>query len=233
MEILPEPDILLDPPELPEIPLPKGWTEYTLLAVLHVIALARIIVLNVANWPSGRECDGLRLHVENDRLHGEIEMLKIEIAIKDARFSRLEPKKRPHYLPEERLEILALRAMRGWNNTQVTERVILTYKDGCTRRILAPISRAEMIKETQLFFEWYNEHRPHMTLRGKTPNEVYFDHHAANVKPRIETRPLARHKTPCASPRMCIAGKAGAKVRVRLEFLEGRLHLPVLKVERV
>jgi transposase InsO family protein len=31
----------------------------------------------------------------------------------------------------------------------VTERVILTYKDGCTRRIPVPI----------LFFEWYNEYR--------------------------------------------------------------------------
>ena len=125
---LPEPDILLDPPELPEIPLPKGWSEYTLLAVLHVIALARIIVLNVANWPTDSECDGLRLRVENDRLKGEVEMLKMEIAIKDARFSRLEPKKRPHYTPEERLEILALRAMRGWSNTQVAQRFQLTVQ---------------------------------------------------------------------------------------------------------
>ncbi len=40
-------------------------------------------------------------------------------------------------------------------------------------------------------------------------------------------------RTPCAKPRMCVAGKAGAKVRVRLEFLEGRLHLPILKIERI
>jgi transposase InsO family protein len=115
----------------------------------------------------------------------------------------------------------------------VTERVILTYKDGCTRRILVPISRSEMIRETELFFEWYNEHRPHMFLNGKTPNEVYHHRHAANAKPRIETRPLAKHSTPCAKPRMCIAGRSGAKVKVRLEFLEGRRHLPIVKVERI
>jgi len=115
----------------------------------------------------------------------------------------------------------------------VTERVILTYKDGCTRRILVPISRNEMIRETQLFFEWYNEYRPHMALDGKTPNEVYCGRHAANAKPRIETRPLAKHLTSCAAPRTCIAGRAGAKVKVRLEFLEGRRHLPIIKVERI
>ena len=115
----------------------------------------------------------------------------------------------------------------------VTERVILTYKNGCTRRILVPISRSEMIRETKLFFEWYNEHRPHQSLNGKTPDEVYFNRRAANAKPRIETRPKAKHSTPCAKPRMCIAGRSGAKVKIRLEFLEGRRHLPIIQVERI
>jgi len=90
-----------------------------------------------------------------------------------------------------------------------------------------------MLRETQLFFEWYNKHRPHMSLNGKTPNEVYFKMRAANTLPRIETRPLAKHSTPCAAPRICIAGRAGAKAKVRLEFLEGRPHLPIIKVERI
>ncbi len=115
----------------------------------------------------------------------------------------------------------------------VTERAILTFKDGCPRRILVPISRKDMIEETELFFDWHNSHRPHMSLGGKTPNEAYFGLHAANAKPRIETRPLAKHSTPCAKPRMCIAGKSGTKIRMRLEFLEGRLHLPIPKVERI
>jgi hypothetical protein len=129
--ILPEPNLILDPPEVPEIPLPKGWTDYTLLAILHVIALARIVLLNAANCYD------------------------------------------------------------------------------CTQRIFVPISKNEMINETRLFFEWYDEHRPHMTLECKTPNEVYFNRHAANAKPR-----------------MCIAGKAGTKVKVRLEFLEGKITSP-------
>ena len=101
MEALSEPDILLDPPELPKISLSKSWSTLTLQTVLHVIALARHVVLNAANWPIDSESDGLRLRCENDRLRGEVEMLKKGLNIKDSRFSRLEPKRRPHYTPED------------------------------------------------------------------------------------------------------------------------------------
>ncbi|MDR3111030.1 MAG: hypothetical protein LBU65_15280 [Planctomycetaceae bacterium] len=71
------------------------------------------------------------------------------------------------------------------------------------------------------------------TLSGKTPNEVYFHRHPANAKPRIETRPHDKHSTPCAKPQMCIASKAGAKINVRPDFLEGRQHLPIIRIERI
>jgi hypothetical protein len=32
---------------------------------------------------------------------------------------------------------------------------------------------------------------------------------------------------------MCIAGKAGTKIKLRLEFLEGRLYLPIIRVEQI
>ena len=126
--ILPEPDINLESNNPPEIPLPKGWTELTLQAILHIIALARIVILNAANWPSDRTCDGLRLRVENVRLRAEVNMLNREIAIKDSRFARLDPKKRPHYLPTERLEILMIRAARGLSNAQVAKRFHVTVQ---------------------------------------------------------------------------------------------------------
>jgi hypothetical protein len=50
---------------------------------------------------------------------------------------------------------------------------------------------------------------------GTKPSEIYCPRREANAKPR-----------------MCIAGRAGAKVKVRLEFPEGRRHLPIVKVER-
>jgi transposase InsO family protein len=34
--------------------------------------------------------------------------------------------------------------------------------------------QAQFEREVDLAIAWYNEHRPHETLGGKTPNEVHF-----------------------------------------------------------
>jgi len=453
MSFLPEPDILLDPTPTPEIPLPKGWSALTLQAILHTITLARIVILNAACWPNDKECDGLRLRVENDRLLAEVNLLKQELAIKDARFARLDAKQRPEFLPTERLEILTLKAARGWSNVQtanrfhvaertvrrwiygvetggdivqlpeqvnrypdyvrsivqrlkaccpmlgrykiadilaraglhisastvrriiqeppkqpaeieippdlvaprvvtskypdhlwggditliptvqglamgiepeaipqefpycfhvlnvidhfsrrlmgekvftkcptgaditkafeeiccenavspkhlvldhgaqfycremldwckgrnvkprfgavgrhgsiaVVERLHLSMKEECTRRIIVPLNKRDFEKELSFWQEWYNSLRPHMTLKGKTPDEVYFGLRAANTLPRLEPRPKVHHSTPCAKPRMMMAGKAGRKINLHLSFLDGRSHLPILTVQR-
>ena len=108
-----------------------------------------------------------------------------------------------------------------------------TLKSEFTQRILVPTSLDEFETELGLWCRWYNGFRPHSFLKGKTPDEAYCGHTAANTLPRIETRLKAKHGTPCASPRMMIAGRAGAKVRVELSFLEGRRHLPILRSTRV
>ncbi|MDR1963287.1 MAG: hypothetical protein LBQ50_05870 [Planctomycetaceae bacterium] len=47
-----------------------------------------------------------------------------------------------------------------------------------------------------------------------------------------QSKTKVKHSTPCAKLRS-IAGKACTKINVRREFLEGRLHLPIIRVERV
>ncbi|MCC7418887.1 MAG: transposase, partial [Planctomycetaceae bacterium] len=56
----------------------------------------------------------------------------------------------------------------------VIERFIRTLKTEGTRRFLVPAFRNAFRRELLLFLGWYNEHRPHMPLRGRTPDEVYF-----------------------------------------------------------
>ena len=92
---------------MPEIPRQKSWTALTLQAIIHV----RIVILNASHYPSDRESGGLRLRVENDRLQAEINLLRQELAIKDARITQLDPKKQSHYLPGERLAMLLIRAI--------------------------------------------------------------------------------------------------------------------------
>ncbi|MCH7923961.1 MAG: transposase [Planctomycetes bacterium] len=70
----------------------------------------------------------------------------------------------------------------------VVERLIRTLNDEATRRIVVPQGCAGFRRKLTSFFVWKNEHRPHTTLHGKTPNEVYFRLRAANWGPRIEPR---------------------------------------------
>ena len=442
----------LEVESLPKIPLPQGWTELVLLALLHVVSLARIAILNARNWPDAG-CDGLRLRAENDRFMSEIALLERELAIKDARFNRLPAKKRPEYLPSERLEILLIKTMRGLNNSQLARRFQITVqtvrrwlrgvrlgkdivqlpekvtrypdylrlviqqlkmycpllgrfkiadilaraglhisastvrriideppavpavveddsnspkprilksdyanhiwgadltlvptdhgfwlpispgalpqvhpycyhvlnvidhfsrrfmgfavfaknpiadeviaamkrifsdngilpkyfvldrgsqfdckvfrdwcksknikirfgkisehgsiarverfhrsmKDECTRRIIVPTSQSEFEHELTHWMRWYNSHRPHMSLKGRTPDEVFFKKRAANTLPRIEPRASLKHSSPCAKPRTMMAGKAGRKIDVQIAFLEGRKHLPIIQILR-
>ena len=448
----------LDDSKPPKIPLPEGWPELTLAAVLHVIAVARLAILSARYWPGG-ECSELRLRAENDRLRSEVELLKQEIAIKDARFATIDPQNRPRYSRQQRLAILVLKSARGWSTAQVakrfhvttqtirnwmkastslvefpekvtrypdylrfiiqqlkgycpflgrrkiadiltrtglhisastirriineppidpeaielpdepddsseessdkprtmiakyanhvwsvdltlvpidqgfwvpwspnslpqkhpycwhvlnvvdhfsrrlvgyqifhdvptaeqvlatmdkimvtenakpkyiisdrgkqfdckpyrkwckshdikprygavgkhgsiavTERYHRTLKTEFTRRILVPTSCEDFNREMNLWKTWYNGARPHDSLKGRTPDEVYFGQRAANTLPRIEPRPKVSHRTPCAKPRMMYAGRAGAKIHVELSFLEDRPHLPIITTTRV
>jgi hypothetical protein len=71
----------------------------------------------------------------------------------------------------------------------VTERFIRSLKSECTRRTLVPFRLTEMRRELALYCAWYNEHRPHMWLGGRTPEEVYRCVPPAADSPRFEPRP--------------------------------------------
>ena len=68
----------------------------------------------------------MRLKAENDHLRQQVELLTEEIRIKDARMKRVDPQKRPHYVPTERMAILELRAARGWSAQQTAEAFLVT-----------------------------------------------------------------------------------------------------------
>ena len=82
----------------------------------------------------------------------------------------------------------------------VVERFILTLKRVLQQLPMISFRRESFRHEVTAIAAWYNEHRPHMTLGGKTPNEVYDGHYPANRKPRIEPRPHWPRGSPCAKP---------------------------------
>jgi transposase InsO family protein len=111
----------------------------------------------------------------------------------------------------------------------VVERFHRTMKD-ILRRIVIPEDQADFEREVGLVIEWYNEHRPHETLGGKTPNEVYFSRPAANEQPRIEPRKRWPRGSPCAKPQAALEGQPGDAMVLEIDCLKNRRHLPVIRV---
>jgi predicted RNA polymerase sigma factor len=112
------------PPNALSLPLPRGWSRRVRSAVVQVITLARTSLALTQSWASDSMNRQLRREVEGDRLQQEIQLLREEIRIKDARMEQFEAHRRPHYPPTQRLAILELRAARGWSLAQ-TARIFL------------------------------------------------------------------------------------------------------------
>jgi transposase InsO family protein len=110
----------------PHIPLPKYWTKHVRFAVLQVISLAHYAAVYTRSWAVDSLNGRVRLRAELDRAKQEILQLREESRIKDARMARIDPHRRPHYPPAERMAILELRAARGWSLQQTARRFQVT-----------------------------------------------------------------------------------------------------------
>jgi putative transposase len=115
----------------------------------------------------------------------------------------------------------------------VIERFIKTLKDGCTRVLpVVPLAQWPLRRELQRFVAWYNQARPHMTLDGATPDEVYFGRRPACRAPRWEPRAGWPRASPCAGPQTLVKGQPGARLELRVSFVAKRRHLPRATLSR-
>jgi len=115
----------------------------------------------------------------------------------------------------------------------VIERLIRTTKRMLRLLPVIPLRREAFRREIGLVLDWYNEHRPHNGLGGRTPNEVHFRRRASHRQPRFEPRPRWPRGSPCATPWALVKGKPGAIVALDVDFFAGRKHLPVVRLRRV
>ena len=110
----------------PQIPLPKSWTGHVRSAVLHVIALAQFATVYTRSWAANSINTRIRLKAELDRANQEIASLREELRIKDVRMAQIDPHRRPHYPPTERMAILELRAAHQWSLQQPADAFLVT-----------------------------------------------------------------------------------------------------------
>ncbi len=107
-----------------DIPLPSTWPKHARSAIVHVIALGRAAIVCARGKAANTPLAAGQLRAKLDSARAEISLLREELRIKDARMATLEPRRRPHYRPTERLSIIELRAARGWSLSE-TARVFL------------------------------------------------------------------------------------------------------------
>ena len=112
----------------------------------------------------------------------------------------------------------------------IVERFIRSMKSECTRRILVPLELTAMCRELSCYGRWYNEHRPHSALGGRTPLEVYEARAPANRAPRIEPRPRWPRGARCARPNALALEPTGARLALNVRYLDGRKHLPIIEI---
>jgi len=111
----------------------------------------------------------------------------------------------------------------------VIERFIGILKSECMDVILVPIREESFRRELALFSDWYNRYRPHSTLCGQTPAEIYHGMKPADQNSRFE--PRARWPV-CSSPKSPASGEHGATFRLELSHHSGRRHLPIIALKR-
>jgi transposase InsO family protein len=112
------------------------------------------------------------------------------------------------------------------------ERFILSLKNECTRIILMPFRTDAFDLELTSFANWYNHSRPHSSLSGKTPHEVYHDLLPACERPRYEPRVRWPRSATCASPQAPVSGHCGALIRLDVRYHRDRKHLPIVELRR-
>jgi hypothetical protein len=113
----------------------------------------------------------------------------------------------------------------------VLERFNRTLKDELIRRILVPLRLSDFNEELIRYVIWYNEHRPHQFLNGRTPNEVYESRFPARDSPRLEPRPKYPLNAYDGNNASTLAQRA-TELQVVVAHLDERRHLPIISIKQ-
>ena len=115
----------------------------------------------------------------------------------------------------------------------VIERFFKTLKEEFLRNISIPLRLEDFQIEIRLAVEYYNHHRPHTFLNGKTPNEACYPSIPTQIAPRFEPRKRWPSESKCASPQASVKDEPGEKFKLHISYYEGRKHLPIVELKAV
>ncbi len=185
------------------LPLPKNWHAFARHAVLNVIGIVRIAML------AGRETLMKNGDMKEARIHqleSEVAMLREELRINGTRLQRIAPHRRPPYTAEERMAILQLRAMRGWNKAETARRFFVT--DDTMRTWVRRIDDDSLV-DTR-------------TPVNRFPDFIRY----AVQQVKLFCPTLGKVKI------ADMLARAGDPLIFEIDCLNGRRHLPIIRAQR-
>ena len=115
-------------------------------------------------------------------------------------------------------------AIHRYGSIAVIERFIKSLKEEWLRRVTIPLRLEAMRNDLSAYVSWFNEHRPHQSLDGRTPQEVYEDRTPASPSRRFEPRAKWPAHRDDAVP--CV------RLTLSVSYHEGRRHLPITELRR-
>ena len=125
-----------------------------------------------------------------------------------------------------------LGAVGKYGSIAVIERFIRSLKSEGLRRILVPLRKRAFHQETQSYVDWFNHHRPHAALGGRTPGEAYRRIAPANKRPRWEPRRRWPRDAHCARPTAKTRGDPSVYLELAVTYLDDQKHLPIVALKR-
>ena len=121
-------------------------------------------------------------------------------------------------------------AVGKYGSISLIERFIRSMKSEGLRMLAIPLQLQKMRAKISLYVAWYNGYRPHQALNGRTPDELRRGAVPANRRRRYEPRKRWPTEGRCAAPQASIKGERDVRLGLRVDFFEGRRHLPVVEL---
>jgi hypothetical protein len=110
----------------------------------------------------------------------------------------------------------------------IIERFWGSLKDECFRRLMVPLGAEAFERELAAYTRWYNEHRVHQALGGRTPAKVRDGIVTLRERPVLETR--ARYPLARAGPGRPKRRRLRGRLELSVTHFEGRAHLPIVEI---
>jgi len=114
----------------------------------------------------------------------------------------------------------------------VEERFIRSLKEEGLAHEIVPVRHTAFCASLARIEDWYNEVRPHSSMGGATPDEVFHGRRHANRRRRFEPRARYPAKGACAAPWVPARAKIGARLELVATPFRGARHLAQIEIRR-